>query len=1062
MYKIIIHICVFAFFSLTVHAQEKWTIEGKVVDKFDASPIVGASITIQNRSLGTLTDENGHFKISSRDNSTTLSVSYLGYINKQLDIKFPLDNSLTIALERNDQLLEEVLINTGYQSIPKERATGSFVQIDSAILNRRVSTDILARLEDVTPGLIFTRGIGTGNPPITIRGQSTIQANTAPLVVIDNFPYEGDFSSINPNDVESITVLKDAAAASIWGARSGNGVIVITTKKGRYNEKAKVTLNSNLTLGNKPDQFYQSRISTADFIDIEKMLFAQGYYKAAEKSTNKYPLTPVVEMLIQGGMENEIEALKNIDVRNDYDQYLNRKSLNQQYNLNITGGGENQLYYFSAGYDDNKDNLIGNGFNRLSLNAKNTFSFLNKRLEFSSDFYYSEYNRTMNGLSSINITTPYGSSMELYPYARLVDEEGAHLPITYQYRLSFLEKATQEGLLNWDYVPLDEFNIGDNRTKFTDYRINTSIRYKVLEGLNANVLYQYARAFVHRRNLQSVDSYYARNQINRLTIVNLDGSLERPIPLGGVVDYGNGTMNTHNLRGQLNFNKEWEGSHRIDAVGGAEIRDQLNHTRNHRLYGYDEEHALSGMVDYLATYKSYINPASTNNRILNQDSEKEQTDRFLSYYSNVAYSHLSRYTLSASGRLDQSNLFGVNTNHKGVPLFSVGASWNLSDEPFYRISALPFLKLRATYGYNGNIDKSTSAYVTASFSARDPNTGLRYATIRNPPNPELRWERVKVINLGMDFSFKRDVLSGSVEYYRKNGVDLIGVIPYYPSSGIEEFKGNYANTRGRGMDIVLNGRILNGRLKWTNSLFISSANEIVSNYKQMGTISSYRDDLQIAPMEGKPLYGIYNYAWAGLDPENGNPRGYLNGEISSEYSEILKETKPEDLVFIGSSRPTRFGAFRNTFSYHKFSLSFNVSYRLGYYFRKNAINFNALLRGEGSHGDYNLRWQKMGDEKNTQVPSIPLNQDLNRHNFYQYSEVHAEKGDHVRLQDISFSYDFKRNALQNLPFSNIQVYLYANNIGILWKAANTELDPDYARSFSPPIRTLSAGVKINF
>lgn len=1062
MYKIFIHIYALAFISLTVHAQEKWTIEGKVIDKLDASPIVGASITIQDRNLGTLTDKNGLFKISSSNTNITLSVSYLGFLTKKINVELPLDNPLIIALERNDQLLEEVLINTGYQSIPKERATGSFVQIDNELLNRRASTDILSRLEDVTPGLIFTRGIGTGNPPITIRGQSTIQANTGPLVVVDNFPYEGDFSSINPNDVESITVLKDAAAASIWGARSGNGVIVITTKKGQYNEKTKVMVNSNFTVGHKPNQFYQSRISTSDFIEIEKMLFGQNYYKAAETSSNKYPLTPVVEMLILGGQESEIEALKQYDVRNDYDKYLNRQSLNQQYSVNVTGGGENQMYYLSVGHDNNKDNIIGNDFNRLTLSAKNTFSFINKRLEFSSDINYSESNRTTNGISSLSITGPYGSSMSIYPYARLIDDAGSHLPITYQYRLSFLDKARNDGLLNWDYVPLDEVSIGDNKTRYVDYRINTSAKYKIMNGLIASVLYQYTNSSTNKRNLQSVDSYYARNQINRLTIVNPDGSLERPIPLGGIVDYGNGVLNSNNVRAQLNFNREWLELHRIDAVAGAEFRDQLNNIRNYRLYGYDEEHALNGLVNYLSTYKSYINPSSTSNRILNQDSEKELVDRFVSYYSNIAYSYLNRYSLSMSGRLDQSNLFGVNTNQKGVPLYSIGVSWNLSDEAFYKFSAVPYLKLRTTFGYNGNIDKSTSAYVTASFSARDTNTGLRYATIQNPPNPELRWERVKVINLALDFSSKSGFLSGSIEFFRKQGIDLIGVTPYVPSSGIEQFKGNYANTNGQGMDIVLDSRILRNKLKWTNSFFFSTIKEVVSNYKQLGTVSSYRDDLQITPMEGKPLYGIYNYAWAGLDPENGNPRGYLNGEISTDYAEILKETKPEDLVFIGSSRPTVFGAFRNTFSYNNFSFSFNISYRLKYYFRKNAVNFNSILKGEGGHGDYNLRWQKAGDEKHTQVPSLPTSENLNRHNFYQFAEVHAEKGDHVRLQDINFSYNLSRKTTNKISFSNLQVYLYVNNVGVLWKSTKTNLDPDFARSLYPPVRTTSVGLKFNF
>lgn len=1062
MYKNFFFICFMVFFSYAAYPQEKWTVQGNIINDIDASPIVGANINIQNSKISTLSDENGLFKFHTNHNEIVLIITYLGYLKREIVVELPLGKPLIIALEQSDGLLQEVFVNTGYQSIPKERATGSFVQIDNKLLNRRVSTDILSRLEDVTPGLIFTRGIGSNDPPITIRGQSTIHANNAPLVVVDNFPYEGDLNTINPNDVESITVLKDAAAASIWGARSGNGVIVITTKKGKYNAGTKVNVNSHVTLGSKPDQFYQPRMSTADFIDIEKMLFDKGYYKAAETSPNKNALTPVVEMLIEGGREGDIEVLKSNDVRNDYEQYLNRTSLNQQYNLNIRGGGENQLFYFSAGYDNNKNNLVGNGFERLSLNAKNTFSFLNKRLEFRSELYYSENNREANGFSSISTRDAYGTGMSLYPYATLVDQDGNHLPITYQYRLSFLEEGKQKGLLDWNYVPLDELRLADNTTKITDYRINTSINYKIVKGLDASVLYQYARAINNNRNLQSVESYYARNEINRLTVVKDDGSLERPIPLGGVLDYGNGTMNTHNLRSQLKFNKEWLGMHRIDALGGFEVRDQLNHISKYRLYGYDDEHALKGLVDYVGTYTSYINPASTNNRILNQDSEKVLIDRFLSYYSNMAYSFQNRYTLSASARLDQSNLFGVNTNQKGVPLFSIGASWNLSDESFYRIPSISYLKLRATYGYNGNLDKSTSAYVTASYSARDPNSGLPYATIQNPPNPELRWERVQVTNLGLDFATKTNRISGSIEFYSKKGIDLIGTTPFAPSSGITSFRGNYADTKGSGWDILLNSQILNRKLKWHTNLYFSTSKEIVSNYKQVGSVSAYRDDMQITPMEGKPLYGIYNYAWAGLDPQNGEPLGYLNGEVSSDHSAILNGTTQEDLIFVGSSRPTKFGAFRNEFTYNKFSLSFNISYRLGYYFRKTPINYNTILMGQGGHGDYSKRWQKPGDEQNTQIPSMPNSQNNNRNTFYYFSEVNTEKGDHIRLQDISFSYDLTRKSTPKLPFSEIQLYLYANNIGVLWKETDSELDPDYAKSFSPPVRTLSAGLKVSF
>lgn len=1064
MYKIFISIFFAVLIFFVAFGQESNVIEGKIIDESDGTPISGANIRFKKSDISTQSDVEGNFKINTYQREAVLQISYLGYVDQEIKLDLPLSKILIVSLVQADGLLEVVEVNTGYQSIPRERATGSFVQVDRELLNRKVSTDILSRLEDVTPGLIFSRGVGqrASDPPITIRGESTIQANSAPLVVVDNFPYEGDFSTINPNDVESITVLKDAAAASIWGARSGNGVIVITTKKGRYNTGTKVVFNSNLTVGDKPDQFYQSRISTADFIEIEKMLFAQGYYKAAENSANKYPLTPVVEMLIEGGQGSEIEALKQYDVRNDYNKYLNRNSINQQYALSVSGGSDNQQFYLSAGYDDNKSNLIGNGFSRFSFNAKNTLSFFDRKLEFSSNIYYSENKRTADGMSAINVTTPYGSSMSLYPYARLADENGRPLSVTKQYRLSFLEQAEREGLLNWEYVPLDELRLSDNATKATDYLFNAALTYRIVHWISAKALYQYARSHTNSRNLQHGDSYFARNEINRFTIVNADGSLERPIPLGGVLDYANHPTNTYNLRGQLNINKAWQEDHRIDAVMGAEVRDQLTRTSKYRLYGYDDENAINGIVDYNQPHSSYVNPAQTAIRIPNQDAEGELLDRFLSYYTNASYSYVNRYVFSASARLDRSNLFGVKTNQKGVPLYSLGLSWNLSEETFYDFDAVSYLKLRATYGYNGNIDKRTSAYVTARYRPRDPNSGLPFAEIQNPPNPELRWERVRVSNLGLDFSSKGNRLTGSIEYYRKIGVDLIGTTPYPPSSGIVQFVGNYADTKGGGWDIALSSRILNGRFTWLNSLFFSLSKEIVSNYKQIGTISSYRDDTQVSPMEGRPLYSIYSYAWAGLDPKNGDPQGYLDGEVSNNYATILNTSRPEDLIFEGSSRPTKFGAFRNTIFYDRISLSFNISYRLGYYFRRSSINYSTLSTGSGGHGDYALRWQNPGDERHTQVPSMPAVQNNNRNTFYMFSEALVEKGDHIRMQDIRLSYDLIGDGIRKFPLGKMQVYLYANNIGILWKATDVDLDPDYAKSFSPPVRTLSAGLTIDF
>ena len=1060
----ILSVVLFIFSSFAVNAQERLEIKGRIIDR-KSKPIIGASVLIKSTNGSSSSDENGSFSLHTELKTFTLLVSNVGYVTLERKITLPLKSELILALDESEYELEDVIINTGYQRIPKERATGSFVHINNELLSKKVSPDILSRLENTTPGLIFNRGAssGFGNPPITIRGQSTIQSNSAPLIVVDNFPYDGDFNTINPNDVESITVLKDAAAASIWGARAGNGVIVITTKKGLFNSKTKVNFNSNVTIGNRPDQFYQSQISTSDYIEIEKLLYSQGYYNAAQSSFSKPTLTPVVEMLIAGSDPSEIEKLKQYDVRDDYDKYLNRYMLNQQYSVNINGGGENQQFYLSASYDDNRESLIGNEFNRISLNAKNTNLFLNKKLALNTDLRYSENTMFKNGLPGIKTyATDAFTRTPLYPYAQLKTKEGENAAVNYHIRTSFINAAEKEGLLNWEYVPLDELSLNDNSSKNSYYSFNTSLSYKILPELSSTMHYQYARTFINSRNHSSVGSYNARNSINTYSFINSNGILERPIPYGGILDYSKINSHQHNIRGQLNLDKNWNDRHQVNAIGGLEVSSQLNHTSNNRLYGYDDENATVDKVNYKQNYISYVNPYLTTMTILNMDSEKELVDRFVSYYTNAAYSYLARYTFSMSARLDQSNLFGVKSNQKGVPLYSLGGSWTISEERFYAVSNLPYLRLRATYGHNGNVDKRTSAYTTAQYRARDQNTGLPYALIINPPNPDLRWERIKVSNLGVDFSTRNAVFNGSIEYFIKKGHDLIGRLPYPPSSGIEVFTGNYASTKGKGLDIVLNSRIINGTFKWHNSFFLSVNREKVTKYDEVFSHTRFLNNGEASALRGKPLYGMYSYASAGLDKENGDPLGYLNGEISSDYKSMTSSIDVEDLVFHGSSRPTEFGAFRNVISYKNLSLSFNISYRLGHYFRRNSVNYTALMMAQGGHGDYALRWQQSGDEQKTIVPSLPEKQNAQRQSFYMNSSALVEKGDHVRLQDIYFSYDFFPGTLSKMPFRKMQVYLYANNVGMLWKATDLSLDPDYAMATTPPIGTIAAGFKIEF
>ncbi|HEY1025782.1 MAG TPA: SusC/RagA family TonB-linked outer membrane protein [Sphingobacteriaceae bacterium] len=1056
---------------LTLHGmcEAQQIIRGKVISADDRLPLPGASVKLNGTSLAVTADTEGRFSLAITASDSLLTISYIGYKTKEIRLRGLTE--ILVALEPSPNTLREVVVSTGYQSVPRERATGSFSQVDGDLLNRTISTGVLSRLDGVVSGLVFNRNNLKND--ISIRGRSTIFANSQPLIVLDNFPYEGDIENINPNDIESVSVLKDAAAASIWGSRAGNGVIVIITKKGSNNRPLQVSFSSTVTSGAKPDLFYEDRMSTADFIEMEKTLFVKGYYQSAETSINKAPLTPVVELLIakrDGKMaaadaDAQIEALKSLDVRDDFTRHLYRNSLNQQYAFNLNGGSEKQRYYVSAGYDKNLQNAVGNDYGRITLNASNTYSLLQSKLDLTTGILFTQSNSRNNNPGAGAIRFDSGNDF-IYPYARLADESGSPLAITHGYRNAFIQSAESLGMLDWQYRPLDEIGVANNRASLTDYKVNAALKYRLPLDFTAEVLYQYGSGLNERTNLQSEESYYTRDMINKFTMLNSNGSLARNLPFGGILNKNQQEYTSHNFRAQLNYSRNWLAKHSVSALAGWEVRDLHTSGTSSITYGYNSENATGAIVDYLNSYSLFYNPAASS-RILYGDGMSELVDRFISWYGNGLYAYKSRYTFSASARLDQSNLFGVETNQKGVPLWSAGMKWNVAREDFYNLKWLPELAVRATYGYNGNIDKSVTAYTTARLYGNSIITALPYARIINAPNDRLRWERVKIINGAIDFETRNGILSGSIEYYRKQGKDLIGNAPLAPTAGMETFRGNTANTQGEGWDVALHSRNIDKEFQWGTTLLFSHATDKVTGYSERSTVNNYMrygsgsgNRNLIYPLEGRPLYAIYSYRWAGLDPQTGNPQGYADGQVSRDYTAIINGSTPDNVVYHGSARPLVFGALRNTFSWKRFSVSANISYRLGYYFRRQSVDYSRVLAGEGGHGDYSRRWQKPGDEDITSVPSLPAVSNVNRDNLYLFSEALVEKGDHIRLQDINISYDLKKADIPSLPFSKARLFLYAGNLGMIWQANDAGLDPDYLAG--PPPRTIAAGLRVDF
>lgn len=1045
---------------MKTNAQDTFILKGKVISAVDQTTLPGASIRVKDTSMGVITGADGEFSMRLPQGEHTLTISFIGYMTSSLTITLPTDEDLLIRLEEGDMDLETVeVVSTGYQQLPKERATGSFVQLDNELVDRRVSTNILDRLEDVTPGLIFNRA-GPSTDPISIRGRSTLFANTVPLIVIDNFPYDGPIENINPNDVESITVLKDAAAASIWGARAGNGVIVITTKKAAQG-KVRVSFNANTTVIEERDLFYNPQMPISDFIDIEKMLFSQNYYNNTINAPGQPRLSPTVETLLaqrNGSISNteanrRIDEFRTRDFRRDLLQQYYGNQVNQQYSLNISGGTEYHKFIITGGYDRNFSGVEGNNNERFTLNARNDWSLLSNKLKIDAGVYLT------NGRANSGTEVPSG-----YSYDRLTDEQGNPLSITRVYNERLLNSGLSQGLLDWRYIPLNEIGKRDFKTNSNDYRINLNANYKLMKGLSAEVQYQFWDNITDGRNHSPLELFMTRNLINQFTQRDEDGQFTRPIPIGGILNLSNARSSSHTARAMLRYSKVINNDHELNAISGYEIKDGRTETNASVFYGYDDEVGQSIPTDNISLFRNYVNPGIRSNIPNPIVPHRGTIDRFVSYYFNGSYDFKKTYILSFSARKDQSNLFGVETNMRGVPLWSLGSAWVISNNNFYNLEFLPYLKLRATYGYNGNIDRSLSAFTTVQFINGNPilPAELR-ASIINPPNPELRWEKIKVVNLAMDFETKNGILSGTFEAYRKDGLDLIGIIPFPSSVGRSTVKGNFADTRTTGFDFELRSKnITTSNFNWSTVFMHSHLKDKVTNYEMRSSVTNYINSSSgaIVPLEGKPLLSIYSYAWGGLDPQTGAPRGVLDGEPSTNYNGIMASATPENIVFHGSARPTHFGALRNNLSYKAFSFSFNISYRLGYFYRRQSINYNSLLSGVIEHGDFVNRWQQAGDELTTNIPALPTNISFPRENFYRMSSALVEPGDHIRLQDIRLSYTINNSRNSRLPFRNAEIYTYVNNLGIIWKKSDDILDPDFPNM--RPLRSIAGGIRINF
>lgn len=1036
------------FISCVLFIQEglaQYRISGRVLDTLGAG-IPNATVQVV-KNVPTVSDQNGSFELLVKEESGNISVSHLNYYPQ--DIQFSKNKrELTIILRAQKNSLEEVeVIYTGYQSLPKERSTGSYVTLKREDLETRVSTNIMQRLEGLAPGLFQDKRGGDQLYRFNIRGINSLTAGMmGPLIILDNFPFEGSLDMINPEEIENVTILRDAAASSIWGARAGNGVIVLTTKKAGRNG-LKIDAGANTVITAKPDLFYRQTMNSEEFIAVEKFLFEKGHYNSALKNVNNRTIvfSPVVQVLdnIRKGLMSETEGedlirnLSDNDYRRQLSERLYRNSVQQQLNFSISSGSQVFSNRLSVGANLSKGDKLGTSNSRLNVGNQSSFQFSPKFGVQTNIAYVYLNDRTHPGIPSYPMN-PGGGKTSLYPYALLEDRNGNALAVPNGYNMNYVDSVGNGRLLDWLYRPMEDWIHSEGNSPTNHLSANVSAGYEPIKGLRFTLDYSIEKQIGNSNIYYGEDSYFARDLINRFTILT-DEEIIRNLPKGGIQNRTHSQLTAQRGRIGASFNHVYDGGHAVNILLGSEISDSKSSSNGYGYYGYDKNTGQVGTVDYTKSYPILLGGA---NYIPNNNGIFGGRRRFVSFFGNGSYEYQGKYTLSLSARRDASNQFGVRTNDLWKPLWSAGLMWNLKNEDFMKNSPLiSAAKFRVTYGSSGNSGGNVSGQPVLSYSTvKDYWTGQSYAMVSALPNGLLKWETVNTLNLGVQIGFLNH-FDFNFEWFRKHSRDLIAPDEIDPTTGFYNISRNVGSIKGDGFDLEIGVRNIGNRLKWSSTVSMSRSRSIVEEFQ--GTLSgtySYASSggRSLQPILDRELYPVFAYRFAGLDATNGDPQGILNGEISKVYGKLITDSL-QNLHYFGSALPRLFGNFRNNFTYKDWSLSFNITYRFGHHFFAETIRYATLFNNWTTHSDYGKRWQKPGDEKITTVPSMTYPANTQRDNFYAASEANVHQADVIRLQDVQLSYRFK-GPIGGIK--NVQLYTTLSNVAILWRANRIARDPD--------------------
>lgn len=1050
----------------TTQTDKKHTpidIAGTVFDE-NGETLIGVNVYVPSTGSGTITDIDGHFSIKAVPGDL-LTFTFVGMADKAVKVTQGM-KILKINMESSATALQDVVV-TGYQTISSERATGSYSVIPQKNFKDKLETDLLSRMEGLVAGI---NKMGTKDE-IVIRGITTYKGETKPLYVVDGMPYEGDINFINPSDVQNITVLKDAAASSIYGARAANGVIVVTTLNGgNENGKNRVRYNGSVRFSPKPDIDYLNLMNSSEFVDFQIDQF--NYYHKQQQNLNKREsLNPVKALLYQkeagaindDQLNTQLQSYRNADNRDQILDELTRVGIKHQHNLSLSGGTKTHSYMASINYLGNYENQKFQNEERIGVNLKDDIKFckwLTINLGFSGNFSNSSKDTGMGNYKDLLTSAP--------SYYMLRDENGN--PLAWQKNKSDyeLERLQSIGLVDETYIPLNNLKEENIKKENNYYRIQAGLNFKLIEGLTVDFKYQTEKSNYKDRELYTARSYKVRNMINDAAQYDKDTQeLTLNVPKGGQLSETRGDTYSYTLRGQINFNRTFN-KHGITAIAGAERR-MVRSTNNENYYmGYDDNSLGVKPINSLvmSPISGTESLGGSYNWVYDENNKFEHIEnRYVSFYANGSYTFNDRYAVTGSVRIDQSNLFGTDPKYQYRPLWSIGGSWYAAEESFLKDAEwLDRLNFRLTYGIGGNVPKDAGPYMTVENYGFNNWVGDFSNKISNPPNNELRWEKTASTNVGIDFSILGSRLYGSIDYYNKNTTDLLGTRNADPTLGWSQLLVNYGTMYNRGVEINLGSTNIRTRnFEWnTNVMFSYNKNKLTNLEGTQESVFNY-NAYNVAAV-GYPLNSLFSYCYAGLDHETGQALAYnANGE------KVKDVTSVNELVYSGTRTPKYTASMTNRFSYAGFDLSFMFIYYGGHVMRDVISPYLTSYEGGNINRKALNYWKKPGDEDIPGVaPAMNKSTGYKLKQVWYSADIHVKKADYIKLRDITLTYNFPKNWLKECAMESAALTLQISNAW--WWAANGDIDPEayttsgygFGTLKLPNPATYTLGVSINF